>query len=337
MAGRIRSIKPEVLEDEVAAGLSDPAWRMWVSSWVLADDHGNLRAGTSYLAANVWQDTTRDADTPRQELIDKGLFEPYSVNGQKYVHVHAWNKHQRVDNASNPRVPKPEMDDGSWYPTLTRHSSEVLGEPPRTSVTLVVSPQPSGSVGEIPLARAPAHDRRETPISDPDHRPPTSPPAPLGALGEKGGGSNGFHPPMTSLPLSEVRLNGPLWIKHYQQAAEKALGRKWGFDKKQLQELNDLVGVHCPDKARIELWIDAVVPTFIAATKTDKASIWSSHQPRGLAKWLNEGGGAKSKTNGAAAGGHGVVIHMGKRFFPKEDGQYVAEDGSVLPGSGKAS
>ena len=62
MAGRIRTIKPELLEDEVASSLSDSAWRLFVSSWLLADDHGNFRAGRRYLAASVWQDTTKDAD-----------------------------------------------------------------------------------------------------------------------------------------------------------------------------------------------------------------------------------------------------------------------------------
>ena len=54
MAGRIRSIKPELLEDEKAAALSDAAWRLFVSSWLLADDYGCFRAGPRYLAALVW-------------------------------------------------------------------------------------------------------------------------------------------------------------------------------------------------------------------------------------------------------------------------------------------
>jgi len=170
MAGRIRSIKPEVLDDEVAAGLTDAAWRMWVSSWVLADDHGNLRAAAKYLAANVWQDTSRDAETPLAELIRKGRFQPYAVNGQRYVHVHAWHKHQRVDNASNPRVPTPDKDDGTWDPVVTPILSETRRE----------SPTVSESFGEIPLARrarAQSSGETPTPTPTPITDPPNAPPA----------------------------------------------------------------------------------------------------------------------------------------------------------------
>ena len=60
----------------------------------------------------------------------------------------------------------------------------------------------------------------------------------------------------------------------------------------------DVIAVHCHDKTRIEAWIDAVVPAFVAATVNDEAKYWSSHQPRGLAKWLNEGGARKRDANG---------------------------------------
>jgi hypothetical protein len=107
MAGRIRSIKPELLEDEIAAGLSDAAWRLFVSSWVLADDHGCFRAGGAYLAAQVWHDTRRDALTPLLELADRGRVLLYEVDGQAYAIVAKWERHQRVDNAGKRRVPPP--------------------------------------------------------------------------------------------------------------------------------------------------------------------------------------------------------------------------------------
>ena len=89
MAGRIRTIKPELLEDEKAAVLSDAAWRMFVSSWLLADDHGRFRAGARYLAASVWQDTgkTEAAELARDELVAAGRIRVYQVDGDTYAEV----------------------------------------------------------------------------------------------------------------------------------------------------------------------------------------------------------------------------------------------------------
>ena len=115
MSGRIRSIKPEVLEDEHASALSDSAWRLWVSSWLLADDYGNARAGSKFLAAHVWQDTTKEhlmedilnELTTAKPGADHGMLQLYSVGGQKYVHINGWEQHQRIDNKGKPRVPPP--------------------------------------------------------------------------------------------------------------------------------------------------------------------------------------------------------------------------------------
>jgi hypothetical protein len=141
VAGRIRSIKPETLDDEVAAALSDGAWRLWVSMWCLADDFGNCRAGDRYLAASVWQDTSRKVAATLRELADSGLVTVYTVNGQTYAHVCGWEKHQRMDNAGKPRVPGPEQADST---TCTPFRGE--------------SPRVAASVGDLPL----------------DHRPPTT-------------------------------------------------------------------------------------------------------------------------------------------------------------------
>ena len=168
MSGRIRTIKPEVHEDEDAAGLSDAAWRLWVGSWVLCDDHGNCRAGAKYLAAQIWQDSTRAdvVDGYLAELVRVGKIDVYETSGGRYLHVKGWAKHQRVDNAGRPRVPQPTDRAGNpdmrivSFRELAGGSSESRGESPRTSASL----------DELPLARARAQSSGE----DHDHRPPTT-------------------------------------------------------------------------------------------------------------------------------------------------------------------
>jgi hypothetical protein len=159
VAGRIRSIKPELLDDEKACALSDASWRLWVSTWVLADDFGNARAGDRYLAANVWQDTAR---SPRiaeslRELVRAGLISLYENSGQNYLHINGWDRHQRVDNAGKPRVPSPNESN----PIDSVRFSENLGEPP----------QGSESLGGLPLDLRPPTSEQRPPTSRPTASP----------------------------------------------------------------------------------------------------------------------------------------------------------------------
>lgn len=173
MAGRIRTIKPELLDDERAAELSDAAWRLFVSSWLLADDHGNFRAGGKYLAAQVWQDTSRDADGPLAELARSGRVELYEVDGQRYAHIPTWRRHQRIDNAGKPRVPVPTDTNR----ILSDRFAEIRGESREVAATL----------GKSPLdLRPPTSDLRPTTTNDPGQAPtpePTQPPEPPAVAG----------------------------------------------------------------------------------------------------------------------------------------------------------
>ena len=130
MAGRIRTIKPELLEDEKACALSDAAWRLFVSSFLLADDHGRFRAGGRYLAASVWQDTgrTADAEAARDELAAAGRIRLYVVGSDTYAEIPTWIRHQRIDNASKPRIPQPGGNDYLPLPTVSRRVAASRGE-----------------------------------------------------------------------------------------------------------------------------------------------------------------------------------------------------------------
>lgn len=213
MAGRIRTIKPEILEDEVAAGLSDAAWRMWVSSWTLADDHGNLRAGERYLAANVWQDTTRDAATPLGELVSKGRYRAYAVNGQRYVHIAGFAKHQRVDNAGKPRVPGPDEDDGTWFQTDSGNFAAENAMPIIDSQTNI-SRGSRDTRARIPAAGPPTSDLR----------PPTNEPEPRASArstGDAEGETRAEREGVT--PIQSVTI-GQQAAECYEGAARAALG-----------------------------------------------------------------------------------------------------------------
>ena len=156
MAGRIRTLKPELLDDEKGAALSDAAWRVWVSARLLADDHGNLRAGARYIGAQVWQDTTREAEAPLAELEAAGKIVRYRVEGEPFAHLVGWETEQRIDNAGKPRVPGPDLSDETENQEVTGVLAETRGEPPRVSEN---------------RRSARAHRRASSPL---DQRSPTS-------------------------------------------------------------------------------------------------------------------------------------------------------------------
>jgi hypothetical protein len=109
MAGRIRTVKPELNDDERVGRLSPNAFRLFVVGIAEADDHGNLRADPALLTAKAFWGCPLPQGQTIEDLFTEldGLWEFYEVRGQRYAHYRGWRKHQRVDNAGEPRVPLP--------------------------------------------------------------------------------------------------------------------------------------------------------------------------------------------------------------------------------------
>lgn len=129
--GRIRSAKPELLDDEKAATLADDAWRLWVSSWLLADDYGNFRADAQLVQSRVfWGRPGVPPDTAAllRLLGELEFFEFYSVRGQRYAHIRTWRNHQKVDHPGKPLCPGPDLSDqGPNGSTVGERSTDSRG------------------------------------------------------------------------------------------------------------------------------------------------------------------------------------------------------------------
>jgi hypothetical protein len=118
MAGRIRSLKPEWLEDELLIESSSDARVLSAALILLADDYGNGRGGLTYLHSRAFpgQDrgVTEAAVTRLQEIRFMSLYE---VDGQRYFTIRNWKKHQKVDKPGKPLVPPPTGVRASVDPT----------------------------------------------------------------------------------------------------------------------------------------------------------------------------------------------------------------------------
>jgi hypothetical protein len=103
---RIRSIKPELLEDERTARLSHVEWRLFVSLLLLADDYGNLRAAPDrILGAALWAHPREDVAKILDGIVAAGLVVIYAAGSQTYAHISGWDKHQKVDHPGKPLCP----------------------------------------------------------------------------------------------------------------------------------------------------------------------------------------------------------------------------------------
>jgi hypothetical protein len=127
MAGRIRSIKPEILDDEKTAALSHLEWRLFVSLWLIADDYGNLRGDAGYvMGQTLWStgESRENVAKALETLATVSLLSGYSVRGQTYYHITGWSKHQKVDKPGKPRMPGPNDTDSVSIRTPATDSRE---------------------------------------------------------------------------------------------------------------------------------------------------------------------------------------------------------------------
>ncbi len=199
MAGRGRTIKPAILEDDKTAAMDDSTWRLWVSLWLIADDYGNLRGEPAMIRAAVfWARDVPIASVAKsiETLMRLSMVSPYTVRGQSYLSIVNWTRHQYIQHPSKPQMPGPaEADPKGLEPVGTAatrphessheesHESlnaigkDRIGEEVADSPELAAFKSLADSIGEKATATdAPKRGKRakkpETAI-DPDWRPPT--------------------------------------------------------------------------------------------------------------------------------------------------------------------
>ncbi len=124
---RIRSIKPEILEDAVTAKLSDMAFRLFVACITLADDYGRLRAEPGWIRGQVYWSREVHMDFFTVALAElEPLVQFYELGGQRYAQIRNWDKHQRVDKPGKPRIPAAPEESRATLAEPSRESPECV-------------------------------------------------------------------------------------------------------------------------------------------------------------------------------------------------------------------
>lgn len=146
MAGRIRTIKPEFLDDEKLCSMNVVTRLLFAATWLLADDYGNLRSSESWIHGQVFHSdpevVVEQIHEALARLTREGMLQAYSVRGQGYYHVANWHRHQRIDRPGKPKVPGPKEADSSELDS----DSTIVSEPvPRSIHEPIATEQGTGN------------------------------------------------------------------------------------------------------------------------------------------------------------------------------------------------
>ena len=132
MSGRIRTVKPEWLEDEVMASASSDARVLSIALILMADDYGNGRCHHVTMASRVFpvsgnsleslQNSSARFLAALSELEAMRFVGLYGDDRQHYFAIRNWAKHQKVNHPGKPLVPSPP--ESIW--NVSRDSQETL-------------------------------------------------------------------------------------------------------------------------------------------------------------------------------------------------------------------
>jgi hypothetical protein len=126
-------IRPEFWTDGKIIECSVSARLLFIGTWTYADDNGNIDACIKQLLMQVFPgDANIDVKmvaSMLDELITHGLLIPYSVNGNIYLNIKNFLKHQKINRPSPSSRPK--FDESL---VLTEYSMSTQPEVKRSEV-----------------------------------------------------------------------------------------------------------------------------------------------------------------------------------------------------------
>lgn len=136
---RIRSIRPEFWTSEDIVALSWEQRLIYIGLWSYVDDNGVGRDVPRLIAADLF---ALDEDThgvlmqvagALKQLETRKMVTRYTVCGKAFLHITAWEKHQKINRPSGERYPLPTrgetpLDATFSEPSLSPQVKNPLGE-----------------------------------------------------------------------------------------------------------------------------------------------------------------------------------------------------------------
>jgi len=106
---RIRTVKPEFWTDEKVVECSIPARLLFIGLFNFANDLGCMERSHKRIKMQVFPADVIDCEPLIAELITHGLLTEYSVNGNEYLYIKGFAKHQKINRPSATKIPAPPL------------------------------------------------------------------------------------------------------------------------------------------------------------------------------------------------------------------------------------
>lgn len=132
---RIRSIKPEYWSDERMATVGLEARLLLIGLLNLADDEGRLRGHPALIRGALFPyDDLTNAQVAGwlEELEAAGRIQRYQADGESFVWVRNFLKHQKIDHPSASRLPTPPAESSESPRELSRALASPREKSPRS-------------------------------------------------------------------------------------------------------------------------------------------------------------------------------------------------------------
>lgn len=95
---RIRTIKPEFFTSESILSVSPLARLFFIGLWCEADRDGRLKWKPKTLKFRYLPADDVDIESLSEELVDEGMINIYSVDGDEYCEIPSFTSHQVINN-----------------------------------------------------------------------------------------------------------------------------------------------------------------------------------------------------------------------------------------------
>ena len=105
---RIRTIKPEFWTDETVTECSLTTRLLFIGIWNFADDNGNIERSSKQMKMKIFPADDVNTEKCVKELLAIGLLREYEKDGNKYLNIKGFLKHQVINKPSKIGHPKYE-------------------------------------------------------------------------------------------------------------------------------------------------------------------------------------------------------------------------------------